>query len=326
MTARRLADGSKIIEINGKDMIYSVFFAKDGKQVVSGGVEGMIRRWRVDDGLEVGEPIPVEGAKIYAAVLSPDRKWLACGLRGSDWKDGRADIRVWDVQTDGKVRDIHGHTNTVFSVDMSPDSTKLATGATDKVVFIWSLTTRKKLVGPLKHDGWVVAVRFSPNGDRIATAAAENPDAKSIRIYNSHNGQRLLNIPFRVSGNLGSLLTWSADGRQLFAVSYGVAKCFDTSTGVTLSKWSIPDGSPASIALARNQNFIVISGKDGLSFWDASTHMQLGPVIKYTSTIWGIALSPDDDCIATGEANGKITLRNLRDILPFSYFTVSVSN
>lgn len=71
MTARRLADGSKIIEINASQhKIYSVCFAEDGKQVLSGGVEGILRQWRVDDGHEVGEPIRAEGAEIRAVALS----------------------------------------------------------------------------------------------------------------------------------------------------------------------------------------------------------------------------------------------------------------
>ena len=53
--------------------VYSVFFAEDGKQVFSGGVEGMLRGWRVGDGHEVGEPIQIGGHEIYAAAMSPAR-------------------------------------------------------------------------------------------------------------------------------------------------------------------------------------------------------------------------------------------------------------
>jgi hypothetical protein len=49
-------------------------------------------------------------------------------------------------------------------------------------------------------------------------------------------------------------------------------------------------------------------------------------VFKHASSLWSIALSPNDDCIATGEENGAVTLRSLRDILPISYFTVNVSD
>ena len=259
-TARRLPDGPRIIESNTQHPIHAVFFTEDGKQALSGGAEGMLRRWRVDDGHEIGEPIRAEGAEIYAAALSPDRRWLVCGLRLIDWSGGKANVRVWDAQTHEKVLDIHGHIKAVLSVDISRDSTKFATGAADGLAFIWSMTTGKRLVGPLQHDGRVVTVRFSPNGDHVATATAENPDAKSIRIYSSDNGQQLLDIPFSVNRMVSSLLTWSGDGRQLFAASYGEARCFDTSSGSLLCKWPINiERYAACVALARNQRFIVIS-------------------------------------------------------------------
>ncbi|KAI9569853.1 hypothetical protein HD554DRAFT_2170850 [Boletus coccyginus] len=318
-------DGSSRIEIKNQHGMNAVFFAEDGKQVFSGGDEGMLRRWRVDDGHEIGEPIRAEGAEICAAALSPDGKWLLCGLRLVDGSGGKAWVRVWDAQTHEKVLDIPGHTNTVWSVDISRDSTKFATGACDGLAFIWNMTTGERLLGPLQHDGWVVAVRFSPNGDRIAIATAENPDAKSIHIYNTDNGQQLWDIPFSVQTFLSSSLTWSHDGRQLFGASYGEAKCFDTATGTLLSKWSIhANGYPTSITLTRNQKFVVVSVYSSLSFWDTSTHEQIGTVIGHESTIWSTALSPNDDCVATGEQNGKVILRSLRDVLPVSYLTVNL--
>ena len=329
MTACRLPDGSKIIETSDKHSIFTVFFAEDGKQVLSGGQEGMVRRWRVEDGHEVGEPIQAEGAEIFAAALSPDRKWLVCGLRLLRSRAGKRNARpvVWDTHTHEKVLDIPGHTDSIFSVDISRDSTKFVTGAGDGLAFIWNMTTGERLVGPLQHDGTVVAVRFSPNGDRVATATAGKSDSKSIRIYNSDNGQQLLDIPFSVKRMISSSLTWSGDGHQLFAVSYGEAKCFDTASGTMLNKWSIHSkGSPTCIALARNQKFMVVSVNKSLSFWDTSTHKQIGTVVNQESTIRSTALSPNDDCVATGEENGKVVLRSLRNIIPVAYLTINVSD
>ena len=326
MTARRLLDHSGLISIDSQHRIYSITFSDDGKQVLGGGVEGILRRWRVDDGRQIGRGVRANGAKIYAVAVSLDGKWLVCGLKFSD-SNKEARVGVWDAQTNEKVFDVHGHTDTVLSVDVSADSTKLATGGSDKLAFIWSITTGERLVGPLQHDGWVVAVRYSPRADRIATVTAENPNAKSIHIYDSDNGQLLLDIPFQAKAIISSPLAWSADGHQLLAVSYGETKCFNTSSGSLRGKWIVPGkGQPVSIVLAHSGKFVAISSHNSLSFWDALTHEQIGIVIKHTSVVWSIALSPDDDCIATGEENGQITLHSLRDILPDSYFFVRVSN
>ncbi|KAF8431059.1 WD40-repeat-containing domain protein [Boletus edulis BED1] len=316
-----------MLEIKARNAIYTILFAEDGKQVLSGGVEGKLRRWRVEDGQEVDKPIRTKSAEIFAAALSPDGKWLVCGLRPSRYAGAAPYVMVWDALTHEKVFDIHSHTNTVLSVDVSPDSAKFATGSVDNLVFIWSMRTGQRRVGPLFHDGWVVAVRFSPDGDRIATASASfTPNPKSIRIYNSKDGQQLLNIPFWFSTEASSPLAWSIDGRQLFAVWSGgsEAKSFDTSSGMLLSKWSLPScGSSASVAPACNQKFIIITSSKSMSFWDTLTCTQIGTVIKHANDVLSIALSPSDDCIVTGDKKGKVTIRSLHDILPSSYLTAN---
>ena len=286
----------------------------------------MLRRWRVDCGREFGQTIHAEGARIFAADLSADGKWLVCGLKCPELGDGKAYVAVWDLQTYEKVFDIQGHNDSVFSIHIAPDSTKFATGSADKTASTWSLTTGQRLVGPLKHEGVVVAARFSPAGDRIATATAKNPDAKTIRIYNSKNGQRLLDsMPFLVNTHISSPLAWSGDGRHLFAVSYSEVKCFDTFSGSLHSKWPVPGaGSSASIALSRNQKFIVVVAYKTLSFWDAITHEQIGTAVEHESPVWSVALSSSDHHVATGEENGKVIFRCLRNILPGSYIMINV--
>ncbi|KAG6377288.1 WD40-repeat-containing domain protein [Boletus reticuloceps] len=325
MTSCRLPGESGTVEINTQHKIFAVLFAQDGNQVLSGGKEGMLRRWRVEDGQEVGEPIRMEGAEICAPALSPDCKWLVCGLRRLGSSDGRTRVRVWDAQTHEKVLDIHGHTNTVFSVDISPDSTKFATGGLDKQAFIHCITTGENLVGPLKHGGTVVAVRFSPDGDRLATATGDKTDTTSVRIYDSDDGQQLLNIPCWFWTCVSSPLAWSADGHQLFAATSGEVKCFDTSSGTLLNKWAAPGARWAtSIIIAHNQKFAAAAASTSLFFWDTFTGQQVGSVIEVASNIRSISHSPNDDHIVTGEENGKITIRSLRDILPSSYLTMNL--
>ena len=327
MTARRFPDASRTIEIDARHTIYSLAFVKGAKQVLSGGSEGKLRRWRVSDGGKIGEPIQGGGGEIYAVAVSPDGKWLVCGLKPVN---GEANVEVWNAQTHKKVFDIWDHKNLVFSVDISADSTTFATGSKDETAFIWSMTTGKRLVGPLQHDGsWVMSVRLSPSGGHhIATAASTvgNQKTMSVRIYNSDNGRLLLRLPSKVSKSGSASLAWSADARQLFVALNGEVELFDASSGSSLSKWAIPGGSPIRIASARNQKFIVVSTNSSVSFWDVSTHKQIGTTLKHTSAIFSTVLSSNDNHVAVGEKNGKVTLRNLRDILPGAYLTVNVSD
>ena len=156
MTTHQLLDSTKIMKTNGHCMP-SLLFSQDGTQVLGGGgtdkpgsEKGMLQRWRVDDGQEVGEPIRTEGAIILAAALSPDRRWLVGGLARRDSAgEGKANVVVWDAQTHEKVLDID---TPAISLNISPDSTTLATGLIGGSLCIWSITTGERLVGPLLHD------------------------------------------------------------------------------------------------------------------------------------------------------------------------------
>ncbi|KAH0834757.1 hypothetical protein J3R83DRAFT_10342, partial [Lanmaoa asiatica] len=90
---------------------------------------------------------------------------------------------VWDEEMLEKVLDVEG-TNLVFAIDVSPDSTRFATGIYP-TASIWSITSGERLVGPLHHNGSVFGIRFSLDGEHIATACFDG----SIRVFDSHIAQ-----------------------------------------------------------------------------------------------------------------------------------------
>ena len=249
---------------------------------------------------------------VLNVTVSKDGRLVACG--GSS---GLAE--VWDIKTHKKVVGIEAvGTLRVFGVDVSPDSTRLATGA-DQNVAVWSISTGQLLLGPWKHSDFIAAVKFSPSGDRIATATWER---NSIRLYDSSSGQLLVDIPDRVSSPYNTSLAWSNDGRQLFIASYaGKIKCFHVSGSfLSWTEWDVQvDNQPVSIALAGNGKFIASASSRFVSFWDTSTHARIGPVIEQSERVWSIALS-NDGHLASGGDDQKIILRNLRATLPRSYF------
>ena len=71
----------------GRGPIFSVAFHSDGMQLLSGKQDGL-RRWRVADGQEVGNQIPMD---VNAISMSRDGKWIVYGtVKGAS---------VWDAKT-----------------------------------------------------------------------------------------------------------------------------------------------------------------------------------------------------------------------------------
>ncbi|KAI9462106.1 hypothetical protein HD554DRAFT_2176084 [Boletus coccyginus] len=267
---------AKPIEINGWNSIYSVAFSVDGRHIVSGGAEEKIRRWDVEDGKEVGTPID-GGGSVSSIAVTPDGKWL-------------------------KAREIKGHSGWVRALDVSLDATRIATASGDKIACVWSLSTGEHLLEPLQHSDAVVAIRFS----RLIATTTYN--RASIRIYGSHHGRLLVDVPIRVSSVLNQSLAWTNDSKQPFALSCGGdINCLDVSTGTTRH----------ALQMAHPQQRELL----GASHWQAMVHSSHPPATprSHFGTLRptgksAMAISANYNIVTCG---GKtITLRRLRDILP----------
>ena len=217
----------------------------------------------------------------------------------------------------------------VVAVDVSPDSTRFATGTRAKEASVWSIATGQRLVGPLKHDVDVTGIRFSPSGEHIATVCP----LRSISIFNSHTGDKLITIHTDTTGwSPSTPLAWSSDGQQIFTASYhNKIRAFDAFTGTQLteSQTLYADDNIRSIALATNGNFIATLAGDSfrVAFLDTLTLAHIGPVIENSEDISSISISPDSSRLATAGDRGKIVIRDLGNIFPELYgpFNVSIA-
>ena len=294
--------------------MWTVAFHPDGKHLL-GGTDNGISRWGLADGREVGRKM---GMNMYAIAVSRDHRWIVCGTtKGAS---------VWDGEMQKRVIGVGGGIG-MCAVDVSPDSTKFATGATDKASNIWSITSGERLIGPLLHNNWVTGIRFSPTGEHIATACRAN----SICIFDSQTGGKLVVIDTVIlPQRVGTPLAWSGDGQQIFAVSSdNKVRSFDTSTGFQLAESQILHDiseDVRSIALAGNGKFIATITPQSIWFLDTSALKQIAPVIKESEKIESIAISVDSGHLATGQHDGKIIIRDLSKHLPDSYGPFHVSS
>ena len=290
---------------NVQSGVLPIAFLVDGKHVVSGSNEGTIRRWRVEDSMEVGAPMDAGSAVLNIAV-SRNGKWIVSGTGGGQ-------VQVWNAESGEKVTEIRGHSYWVDAVDVSPDSTKIASGSYDTTACIWSLPAGQRLLGPWKHsDDVVFAVKFSHDGRLTATATW-----KSTSIYDSQSGNLVVNVPIGVAPSCNHSLAWSSNTKHLFAVSSGKIIYLDASTGATLSQWSIHGDKHNRIALASDGAFIAASSHSSVSFWDATTHKGIRSAIEHSDRVECMAVSANHDIVISD--GKKIMFHNLCNILPSSY-------
>jgi WD40 repeat protein len=122
-----------VVESDSPDgKIWTVAFHPDGIHFYGGTSDG-VRRWRVADGQEVGKQM---GMDMSAISVSRDGKWIVCGTTGG--------TSVWDAELLRKVAEVED-TIYVAAVDVSPESTRFATGTSAEKASIWSISTGERL-------------------------------------------------------------------------------------------------------------------------------------------------------------------------------------
>ena len=281
------------IEIDVGSWIYAMTFSANGEYLMSGD-RGGVRVWRVKDGTQVAR---MEAKDVRCLAVSKDGRWIAAGT----WV---GDIFVWDAKTYKQVFK-HWEDSRTNGVDFSPDSTHLVSASDNRTATVWDIPAGKR-VQTLHHDGFLRTAKYSPQGDRIATAT---PD--SIRTWDGEDGRfkLLLDIRVGVTPFYNTGLLWS--NNHLFVISGSHIQQIDASIGSVVSQWSVPESHYYScIALPKHGEFIAHSANRTVTFWDTSSHTQLGH-IRHSQDIRSTALSANAKFIAIGEAGRKVCLSRM---------------
>jgi WD40 repeat protein len=119
---------SQVKEI-GREFSNAVF-TNDGKKVIAGNLDGVIKIYDVDGKKEVKE------LKAHDGVLS-----LAISSDGSKFATGGWDqtIKIWATNDGKELRTIKAHMGTVTALSFSTDAQWLASGSIDGTVKVWSV-------------------------------------------------------------------------------------------------------------------------------------------------------------------------------------------
>jgi serine/threonine protein kinase/DNA-binding beta-propeller fold protein YncE len=124
--------------------LLSVAFSPDGRQLATGGWDGVVTVWDAATGKKLmtqsgysDTAAAVGGAATMA--FSPDGKQVA--FTGRD-----RTIRVWDLSADKIRSTLHGHTGEVLAVAFSPDGSRIASGGWDLTARIWDAATGEELL------------------------------------------------------------------------------------------------------------------------------------------------------------------------------------
>ncbi|ETO13462.1 WD-40 repeat protein [Reticulomyxa filosa] len=259
--------------------------------------------------------------RVNSVKFSPDSKKI---ISTSNDKT----IKIWDVGSGNKIKELQGHLASVNDAEFSSDETMVVSCSNDKTIRLWDIKYNTEIQKFEGHTGNVMISKFSPNGMTIISWACD----ESIRIWNIQSGQ-MIQILHEIVG-LHDIL-FSPNGQQIVISSYSdPTLVIDIKSGEktkincngfyivsslsnrTVDIWNVSSetiikkfGGYSSIIYVKyfpDKNTVIGYLEDGtIRLWDVQLGVEIQKLNVQTD---GIDISPDGNMIVSYSIDGIIQL------------------
>jgi WD40 repeat protein len=245
-------------------IVRSVAFTPDGRLLISGGDDGVVRHWSVRDGTCVAEltergasdpAVRSEGGRgIHRLACSPDGQMCAAGHL-----DGK--VRLWSLHSREIRAILDCGEEPIVSLAFNRDSRLLAIGA-GREIRLWDMHDRSHPRILEDGDAFVTSLAFSPDSRQLASAYEDG----TIRTWDLETpGCRVLEGQFSTRS-----LAYSRDGRRLASTGGGTVTLWDTLTGRELLALREGKGGVACVAFSPDGTRLAAGGHSWwVRCWDA---------------------------------------------------------
>jgi WD40 repeat protein/serine/threonine protein kinase len=270
----------------------------DGKRIVSGSVDGIIRVWDIATEAEL---LTIRAHKSHVEVrFSPD------GRRIVSWSWADKPIKLWDADDGAELMTFQGHEDApVSSAAISPDGMRIVSSGGKRIVpengdgkvkvlgvlKVWDVSTGKEVMTLRGHENFVGTVCFSPNGKYIVSNGV-----KTIKLWDAVTGVELMTIPYRDGhSDWPSCMTIGPNSKRIIS-GHGdnTIKVWDTATGDEIMRLRGHTSPILSASFSPDGRRIVSSsGDDTIKVWDAITGSKVATLLGHKGWVNLAAFSPD---------------------------------
>jgi WD40 repeat protein len=330
------ATGSTQAKVPGQFFGTPAVFSANGKRAAQLSYD-RVTVWDTETGKTLAKVERRLPSAESAASLSADGAVVAIGGMGDRAKKEPVTVLVWDVAADKELKKITVPQNEYSSVAISADGKTLATWGShfdpdakeppnpetnpSRFVTFWNVADGKQL-SKFRVAGYMPGtVKFSPNSTLVAVGS--NTGAIDLVDPKTGTSKQLLLGRSR----MGRWIAFSPDGTTLFA----------TSEDGSAQRWKVADGSRLStteppVTQLYNARVRALSADKGIAWagkgatsvvWEVPSGKLISPEGGHTSTVRGVAITPDDKFVltsaddgttlkwdlATGKPAGTVTIR-----------------
>jgi WD40 repeat protein/serine/threonine protein kinase len=290
-----------------------VSVSPDGRQLASGGDDGIVKLWESSSGRVIGN-LKGHTKRVVNVDFSPDGRLLAsCSHDGT--------IKLWDSSKGEQLRTLSGHTGRVEGIAFSPDGRLLASGSADGTVKLWDpasgqqLRTLDVVDGEVDRvrtvvDGEVGSVRsvvFSPDGQRLAVGSGDR-ERGTVTLWDAADGQEL----WRFKAHLARVaaIDFSLDGQHLASGSRdGTVKLWQAADGEVVWTSTRQTGGIFDVVFSPDGQRLAYCGTGGtVKFLQTADGQEFRTLRGHSGDVRGLAYSPGGQILVSGCSDGTVKL------------------
>ncbi len=286
--------------------VNAVALSPDGRQMLSGGHDNVLRLWDTGTGLLL-RTFDAQTASINAVAFSPDGRQI---LTAGD--DNR--VRLWDVVTGQPIEIMFAHAAPVTSAAFSPDGRQVLSGSRDKTLKLWDTASQQLLKTFEGHADEVLTVAFSPDGRQVLSGAKD----KTVKLWDLATAQVVRTFEWYM-GEVTSV-AFSASGAQVLSGGKDkTLRLWDTATGKQLRTFFGHADEVLFVAFSPDGRQALSGGKDNvLKLWDVETGKPIKTLEGHSHIVTSAVFSADGTQALSGSWDKTLKLWNLADGQPAS--------
>jgi WD40 repeat protein len=280
-------------------------FSPDGHEILTGGMDGVLRLWDANSGAEVrqlGEP----GDPLLCIAFCPTSRdaahshYVLAGRGSLRIQDDKSEpgpdqvVQLLDTDTGKEKRSFRGHTHLVTGVAFSPDGRRILSGSMDGSIRLWKLENGQEMRRFEGHAGAVRSVSFSPDGRCVLSGGYDG----TARVWDVESGKELKKLQGHQSWV--TCAVFSPDGRRALTASADKSlRLWDVESGREIRQflghseyvWTVAISADGRRALSGSGSS---ANKDNtVRLWDVDSGKELYCFEGHEGRVATVAFSPD---------------------------------